>query len=82
LLGELRISRVVDEEEIDDKLNDLDPRYPFLPPNSNATGGLEVVPVHDDVDGQVKGNWDIALHVNLYHSEMKILPQRYGRLIE
>ena len=28
----------------------------FLPPDADATGGLEVVPVHDDVDGEVEGD--------------------------
>lgn len=28
----------------------------FLPPDADAAGGLEVVPVHDDVDGKVEGD--------------------------
>lgn len=44
--------------EIDDKLNDLEASNPFLPPNTNATGALEVVPVHNDVDRKVKSDDD------------------------
>jgi len=28
----------------------------LLPPDADAARGLEVVPVHDDVDGQVEGD--------------------------
>lgn len=42
--------------EINDELNDLDASDPLLPPDSDASGALEVVPVHDDVDEQVQGD--------------------------
>lgn len=44
--------------EIDDELDDLETGDPFLPPAADATGTLEVVPVHDHVDGQVQGDYD------------------------
>ena len=48
--------------KIDDKLGDLEPGDPLLPPNSDASSALKVVPVHDDVDEQIEsdrypGNW-------------------------
>lgn len=30
----------------------------LLPPDADASGTLEVVPVHDDVNAQVEGNWN------------------------
>lgn len=42
--------------KIDDELDDLEAGNPLLPPNADATGRLEVVPVHDDVDGEVQGD--------------------------
>ena len=44
--------------EIDDELDNLELRDPLLPPDTDATGGLEVVPVHDNVNGQVQGDGD------------------------
>lgn len=40
--------------EIDEKLYDLEPSDPFLPPDADATRALEVVPVHDDVYGKIE----------------------------
>lgn len=40
--------------KVDDELNDLQTSNPFLPPAADATGALEVVPVHDHVDQQVQ----------------------------
>ena len=54
--GEVGIGREVDEAQVDDELGDLEDGDVLLPPNANATGGLEVVPVHDNVDGQVEGD--------------------------
>jgi hypothetical protein len=48
-MGE-RVGGKVDEEEVDDELNDLDSSDPFFPPDADATGCLEVVPVHDNMD--------------------------------
>lgn len=36
-------------------------RQIFLPPNPETTGGLEVVPVHGDMDSQVENDWDPRL---------------------
>lgn len=44
--------------EINDELNDLQTSDPLLPPDSDAAGALEVVPVHHDVDGQVQSDGD------------------------
>lgn len=44
--------------KIDDELDDLETGNPLLPPNADTTGALEVVPVHDNVHSQVKGNGD------------------------
>ena len=44
--------------KVDEELQDLEARDPFFPPDADAAGALEVVPVHDDVDGQVEGDWD------------------------
>ena len=42
--------------EINDELDDLETGDPLLPPDADAARALEVVPVHDDVDGQVEGD--------------------------
>ena len=42
--------------KVNDKLNDLQTSDPLLPPDTDATGALEVVPVHDDVNGEVEGD--------------------------
>lgn len=42
----------------DDELGDLENGDVLLPPDANATRGLEVVPVHDNVDGEVEGDDD------------------------
>lgn len=44
--------------EINDELDDLETSNPLLPPDADATGALEVVPVHDHVHTQVQGNGD------------------------
>jgi len=44
--------------KINDKLNDLKTGDPFLPPDTNTARTLEVVPVHDNVDHKVQGDWD------------------------
>ena len=59
--GKVRVGCVINKDEIDYELNDLDSCNPFFPPNPDATGCLEVVPVHDDMDCQVEGDWNIAL---------------------
>lgn len=42
--------------KVNDKLNNLQTRDPFFPPNLDATCALEVVPVHDDVYHEVEAN--------------------------
>ena len=42
--------------EIEDELDDLHHGDVLLPPDADATGALEVVPVHDDVDHEVEGD--------------------------
>ena len=42
--------------DINDKLSNLKTSDPFLPPNTNATCALEIVPVHDNVNHQVECN--------------------------
>lgn len=54
--GKVGVCGEVDETEIDYELSNLKPGNPLLPPNSNTTSGLEVVPVHDDMDCKVKSN--------------------------
>jgi hypothetical protein len=49
--GESKIRETVRHTNVNDKLDDLAPRDPFLPPDTHATSALEVVPVHDDMDG-------------------------------
>lgn len=36
--------------EVDDELENLKTGDPLLPPDTNTTGTLEVVPVHDNMD--------------------------------
>ena len=54
--GEVGVGGEVDEAEVDDELGDLEDGDVLLPPDADATRGLEVVPVHDDVDGKVEGD--------------------------
>lgn len=54
--GEVGVGGEVDESKIDDELQDLQARDVLLPPDLDAAGGLEVVPVHDDVDEEVEGD--------------------------
>jgi hypothetical protein len=51
--GEVGIRGEVDEAQVDDELSDLEDGDVLLPPDADSTRGLEVVPVHDDVDGEV-----------------------------
>lgn len=56
--AEVGVGSEVDEAEIDDELNDLHHGDVLLPPDTDAARRLEVVPVHDDVDHQVEGDWN------------------------
>lgn len=42
--------------KVDDELDDLKASDPFLPPAANTARALEIVPVHDYVNGQVQGD--------------------------
>ena len=44
--------------EIQDELDNLHDSDIFLPPDADAPGALEVVPVHDNVDHQIQHNHD------------------------
>lgn len=55
--AEVGIGGEVDETEVDDELQDLEHGDVLLPPNANTARRLEVVPVHDNVDCEVEGNW-------------------------
>lgn len=59
--GEVRVGCKVDKEKVEDELDDLDSCDPFFPPDADSTSGLEVVPVHDDVDHQIESNWNVTL---------------------
>ena len=56
--GEVGVGGEVDEAQVDDELDDLQHGDVFFPPDADAAGGLEVVPVHDDVDGEVEADDD------------------------
>lgn len=42
--------------KVNDKLNDLQTSDPLLPPDTDATSTLEIVPVHNNVHQKVDGN--------------------------
>ena len=44
--------------EVDDELDDLHDGDVLFPPDPDAPCGLEVVPVHDDVDHEIKSDRD------------------------
>lgn len=50
----MRSGTIIGRTEINDELDDLEPGHPLLPPDADAASRLEVVPVHDDVHGQVE----------------------------
>lgn len=54
--GEVGPAGKVDEAEVDNKLNDLETGDPFLPPDTDAAGALEVVPVHHNVNHEVESD--------------------------
>jgi hypothetical protein len=56
--GEVGVRGEVDEAEINDELDDLEAGNPLLPPNTDTTGALEVVPVHNNVNEEVQDNRD------------------------
>lgn len=46
----------VDEAQVNDELGDLHDGDVLLPPDTDTSGCLEVVPVHDDVYGEVESD--------------------------
>lgn len=42
--------------QVNDKLDDLQTGDPFLPPDTNTTGTLEIVPVHHNMNQKVDIN--------------------------
>ena len=56
--AEVGVGSEVDKAEVDDKLSDLKNCDPFLPPYSDASGSLKVIPVHYHVDSQVESYGD------------------------
>lgn len=47
----------MERTKIENELDDLHDGDVLLPPDADAAGTLEVVPVHDNVNTQVKRDW-------------------------
>lgn len=60
--GKIRVRGKVDNEEVDDKLADLERCQSFLVPRLVSWEGRrgEIIVVHDDMDGQVGADWHPA----------------------
>jgi len=56
--GEVGVRGEVNKAKINDELDDLKTSDPLFPPDTDTTGGLEVVPVHDNMNEQVEGDRD------------------------
>jgi len=56
--GKIGVRGIVDKTKIDHKLNDLENGDIFLPPDLNASRGLEIVPVHDHMHSQIESDRD------------------------
>ena len=56
--GEVVPGGEIDKGKVNDELGDLQHGDVLLPPDADSTRGLEVVPVHDAVDREVKGYGD------------------------
>lgn len=61
--SEVGIGSKVNETEVNDELSNLKPGNPLLPPNLDTTSRLEVVPIHDDVDHEVKSDRNPRLFI-------------------
>ena len=59
--AEVGIGSEINEAEVNDELGDLKPGDPLFPPDLDTTSGLKVVPVHDDVNREVKSDWNPGL---------------------
>jgi len=75
---EVGVGSEINEAEIDHKLGDLKPGNPLLPPDLDTTSRLEVVPVHDDMNHEVKSDWNPGLGVLAMVTEM-FLRATYNR---
>jgi len=53
----VRVTRKVDDKQVDDELRDLECGEVLFPPDLEASRGHEVVIVHEDVDGQIGDDW-------------------------
>ena len=65
LVGGQVLGRGARRTQVDDELHDLEDGDVLLPPDADAAGALEVVPVHDYVHGEVEvdnypGNGSVA----------------------
>jgi hypothetical protein len=56
---ELRVYEMADVglTEVNNELDNLHDGDILLPPDTDASGALKVVPVHDDMDHQVQDDW-------------------------
>ena len=56
--GKIRIGGEIDEAKINDELHNLQHGDILFPPDLDTSRRLEIVPIHNDVDQKVQGNWD------------------------
>lgn len=54
--GKMEFERL--HTNINNELENLKTSDPFLPPDSDATRALEVVPVHENVNHEIQRNWN------------------------
>ena len=59
--GEVGIGSEIDKAEVNHELRNLKSGDPLFPPDLDTTSRLEVVPVHDDVNREVKSDWNPGL---------------------
>ena len=52
------MKRLAVDTKVNEELKNLQPSDPFFPPDANPARALKVVPVHEDVDGEVEGDGD------------------------
>lgn len=55
-VGIVGVGGKVDKDQVDKELDNLESSDPFFPPHSDTSGTQKVVPVHDDVNGQVQSD--------------------------
>ena len=56
--GKVVVGSKIDKSEVEDELHNLQHCNVLFPPNPDASRGLEVIPVHDDVDEEIEGDRD------------------------